>query len=655
MRIRQAMRLAYAAPLSGAVLCANLLAFPASANDSVLLGNSLQLGTVLATHSYAAVASQQLFLRAPYEKLRVRRIILLSNGKVVFDQHLQHAAAQALAQGLAMPLPGLTVSDQALQIELQFADLDAPPASPYQVERLSTSIASSDRSQFFEVTLQQGHWLPWKNGLILQALNDPLGARSDSAIFNLQTGRNFLAAAQLWSAKRRSAISWTARFALTEAQMKLGLNSSVELEALSQNAPPDIAAQAALRLAEEWQTQGDTARARRWLDRARLNLPEFAHARHMALRVQLEPELSSSQLPDSILAQGEVALATYNRAALNPSSGALALLEKLGSLPMDADDTLAWSVRDQANLALGYSHLRQRRPQQAQAAFVRVRASGPYSSAGRLGLGWSQITASGGGPGIPSNEPAAVGDSLGELLRPRGEDSTAQARRATPFRTVHGKAYGHRAEDLQYALQAWSDLIGGNPLNPAVQEAMLAIPYAMVHLGAYANARTRLQAATHELQGLQQLLAASQSVEKSERLLSILLARQENPDAWSEHIAGASWWRQNQTPEFFFLQHVLADGKVQQHMQRCNSLQEAQQYLSQFQPADPTLQQQLLEQLTQLQTASTDCRKDLASASAETLHSLQHTTQRYLSEARLALARLHDGQPDELAQALPEP
>lgn len=94
------------------------------------------------------------------------------------------------------------------------------------------------------------------------------------------------------------------------------------------------------------------------------------------------------------------------------------------------------SLKDRANLALGYAYLQNNQPDLAKPVLERVRIDGPFSNKALLGVGWAD---------------AASGQ-------------------------------------FQEALTPWMELRDRNLLDSAVQEAYLAIPYAFAKLNANAQA-----------------------------------------------------------------------------------------------------------------------------------------------------------------------
>ena len=103
---------------------------------------------------------------------------------------------------------------------------------------------------------------------------------------------------------------------------------------------------------------------------------------------------------------------------------AVKLLETVGQMRVRTEELAA--LRDKANVALGFSQLKAGHPDLAQKALERVRMLGPLSNKALLGLGWAQSQ--------------------------QGQFNTA--------------------------LVPWLELKKRNMLDPAVQEALLAIPYA---------------------------------------------------------------------------------------------------------------------------------------------------------------------------------
>ncbi len=117
----------------------------------------------------------------------------------------------------------------------------------------------------------------------------------------------------------------------------------------------------------------------------------------------------------------------------DPARGA-ALLDELGRMPGPNEEIR--SLRDKANVALGYTALQENRAEDARTALERVRLNGLQSNKALLGFGWAAAT----------------------LKQPK------------------------------LALVPWAELAGRDPGDAAVLEARIALPYAYAELGAYGQA-----------------------------------------------------------------------------------------------------------------------------------------------------------------------
>jgi tetratricopeptide (TPR) repeat protein len=106
------------------------------------------------------------------------------------------------------------------------------------------------------------------------------------------------------------------------------------------------------------------------------------------------------------------------------------VLDEVGRL--DPENPAFDALRDKANVALGYAWLQASRPVEAKPSLQRVRLDGPFSNKALLGVGWSDAETS----------------------------------------------------DYRAALAPWLALRERSLLDSAVQESMLAVPYAFAQLGA---------------------------------------------------------------------------------------------------------------------------------------------------------------------------
>jgi len=129
--------------------------------------------------------------------------------------------------------------------------------------------------------------------------------------------------------------------------------------------------------------------------------------------------------------------ARYNLGIALIRSGSVArgseILDKIGVEPADTDELR--SLRDRANVALGFAALQNKDPESARVFLSRVRLSGMMASRALLGFGWA----------------------ADEMIDPKA------------------------------ALVAWSELSTRDTSDPAVLEALLAVPYALAEIGANAQ------------------------------------------------------------------------------------------------------------------------------------------------------------------------
>ncbi len=114
-------------------------------------------------------------------------------------------------------------------------------------------------------------------------------------------------------------------------------------------------------------------------------------------------------------------------------------------------------LRDKANLALGYSYLQDGNPEMARKTLERVRLEGPLSNRALLGTGWADT----------------------------------------------------ESENFAAALVPWLELSSRDSTDPAVQESLLAIPYAMTKMNLHGRA------VQHYNDGIRQLIEERQKLDQS--------------------------------------------------------------------------------------------------------------------------------------------
>ena len=198
------------------------------------------------------------------------------------------------------------------------------------------------------------------------------------------------------------------------------------------------------------------------------------------------------------------------------------LLNEVGQAPGPNEEIR--SLRDRANVALGFAALQDKKPREARAALQRVRLTSAQANKALLGYGWA----------------------ASEL------------------------------NDPQLALVPWTELATRNITDSAVLEAHIAVPYAMGEIGAYSLALERYQSATEvfdrEKRGLDESIAAI----RAGKLVASLM--QQNPDLDLEKAGGGlgAFARIDKLPQMPHTAHLvplLADNPFQETFKHLRDLQ----------------------------------------------------------------------------------
>jgi tetratricopeptide (TPR) repeat protein len=183
---------------------------------------------------------------------------------------------------------------------------------------------------------------------------------------------------------------------------------------------------------------------------------------------------------------------------------------------MDTDNEELKSLKDKANLALGFALLQADKPGDAKPYLERVRLDGPHSNKALLGVGWAD---------------AALGD-------------------------------------YQSALVPWTELHGRNLLDSAVQESYLAVPYAFGKLSANKQAADYYTTAIESYDGEVARLEESIGAIREGKLLDAIVER--------ETTGRLGWFWQLKTlpdaPESRYLYHLLADNEFQEGLKNYRDL-----------------------------------------------------------------------------------
>jgi len=313
---------------------------------------------------------------------------------------------------------------------------------------------------------------------------------------------------------------------------------------LAGNVRPEIRDRTWFFLAKIWHQRGYLKEAQNALTNIRAPLPEGLEAERQMLQAQLFIDRSQHDDAIGVLAAWPEDSAWANYAKFNLGvamvrSGrvdeAARLLAELGSLEPYNEESSA--LRDKANLALGYAYLQDQQPQAAKYPLSRVRLEGPFSNKALLGTGWADA-------------------------------ETGNYRRA---------------------LVPWMELRGRDLLDSAVQESMLAIPYAMAQLDSIS------QAADHYLNAIEAFYEETNRIDdaiasiEQGTLLNEFLAQ--NPDATT-----GWYWTLQELPERMetrYLYHLLSTHRFQEGLKNYRDLNYLWRNLDQWQASVDVFQNML--------------------------------------------------------------
>jgi tetratricopeptide (TPR) repeat protein len=274
---------------------------------------------------------------------------------------------------------------------------------------------------------------------------------------------------------------------------------------IDQGAPPAIRDRAWYYLAKIRYQRGLIPQAEEALGRIRGRLPpplEDDRTLLAANLLMMRGDYAGAAVRLGALAKGDNAslYARYNLGVALVKSGEVArgseMLDEIGVEPAVTEEFL--SLRDKANVALGFAALQNKDPERAKVYLGRVRLSGMLASRALLAFGWASD----------------------ELHQPKE------------------------------ALVPWMELAGRDTSDAAVLEAKLAVPYAMAQIGAYGPALEQYGAAINAFDEESNRLDGSIAAIRTGKLLDALIAR--NP---GEEMGW--FWNIDQLPEMRHGGHLV--------------------------------------------------------------------------------------------------
>ncbi|HNP36725.1 MAG TPA: tetratricopeptide repeat protein [Woeseiaceae bacterium] len=292
---------------------------------------------------------------------------------------------------------------------------------------------------------------------------------------------------------------------------------------LADNVNPEVRDRTWFFLAKIWKQRGYLEKAQQALNKISGELPKNLEREAQMLQAQLYIDSGDYDQAISLLQswKGRTEWASYAKFNLGVAlvrSGrvdeAKMILEDLGEMnPFNEETTV---LRDKANLALGYALLQDKQPLAAKPVLQRVRLEGPYSSKALLGVGWAD---------------------------------------------AEGEAY-------QRALVPWMELRNRDLLDPAVQESMLAVPFALAKLDANS------QAADHYLNAIEAFDEESHRIDQA--INSIETGTFFAEFVGDDPLDSTGWyWRLDELPkgaESRYLFHLLSTHRFQEALKNYRDL-----------------------------------------------------------------------------------
>jgi len=292
---------------------------------------------------------------------------------------------------------------------------------------------------------------------------------------------------------------------------------------LAGNVSSDIRDRTWFFLAKIWYQRGYFEKSKEALNFIEGELPD--NLRREALMMQAQILIESGEFDSAISLlqnwEGKTEWASYAKFNIGVAlvqSGrieeAQQVLAELGVLnPFNEELT---SLRDKANLALGYALLQDDQPAAAKLPLQRVRLEGPFSNKALLGVGWADA----------------------------------------------------EMDNFQRALVPWMELRSRDLLDSAVLESMLAIPYAMAKLDSIS------QAADHYLNAIEAFYEESNRLDRT--ISHIESGEMFDQFLTTDPMGSTGWYWQlaqlPEGPEARYLFHLLAKHEFQEGLKNYRDL-----------------------------------------------------------------------------------
>jgi Tfp pilus assembly protein PilF len=303
---------------------------------------------------------------------------------------------------------------------------------------------------------------------------------------------------------------------------------------LANNVEPEIRDRTWFFLAKIWHQRGYVAESQNALHNIQGKLPKALESERQMLQAQILIDERQYDKAIALLQQwkGRTEWASYAKFNLGVAmvrngqvNGATQILDDLGNL--DPYNEELSSLRDKANLALGYAYLQDGQPIAAKSPLQRVRLAGPFSNKALLGVGWADA----------------------EL------------------------------DNYRRALVPWMELRSRDLLDSAVQESMLAIPFAMAKLDSIS------QAADHYLNAVEAFYEETNRIDRTIEHIETGALLDDFLD--EDPLETTGWyWRLDELPdgpESRYLFHLLATHSFQEGLKNYRDLNYLRRNLADWQ------------------------------------------------------------------------
>ena len=365
-------------------------------------------------------------------------------------------------------------------------------------------------------------------------------AHYGEVLFYFYQGEYFPAIVRLLAAQQRSQLESHAE----ESELLLGglyLSYGHHLYAaeiferlLADNVEPEIRDRTWFFLAKIWHQRGYLAESQGALNNIQTRLPKVLEAERHMLQAQILIDRREYDQAIALLQAWKdktewASYAKFNLGVAMVRSGrvdaAAQILDDLGNL--DPYNEELNSLRDKANLALGYAYLQDGQPHAAKPPLQRVRLAGPFSNKALLGVGWADA----------------------------------------------------EKNNFRRALVPWMELRSRDLLDSAVQESMLAIPYAMAKLDSIS------QAADHYLNAVEAFYEEANRIDRTIDHIETGALLDEFLE--QDPLTTTGWyWKLEQLPEgpeSRYLFHLLATHSFQEGLKNYRDLGYLRQNLADWQ------------------------------------------------------------------------